>query len=118
MLCLAFIGHSCVTHFTRVYVLNVCIYKGKTQQEDFLMNDNKNDKEFKPYISADRVVPEFTFTSVITGLILAVIFGAANAYLGLRVGMTISASIPAAVIGMGVIKVIFRKNSVLEGNMI
>ena len=49
---------------------------------------NKND--FKPYISADKVLPELTITSIITGLILAVVFGAANAYLGLRVGMTIS----------------------------
>lgn len=82
------------------------------------MKENNKGKEFKPYISADRVVPELTFTSVIAGIILAVVFGAANAYLGLRVGMTISASIPAAVIGMGIIKVLFRKNSVLEGNMI
>lgn len=73
---------------------------------------------FKPYISADKVVPEFTVTSVIVGLLLAVVFGAANAYLGLRVGMTVSASIPAAVIGMFVIKVIMRKKSVLESNMI
>ena len=61
--------------------------------------DNKN--EFKPFIPADKIVPEFTVTSVILGIILAVIFGAANAYLGLRVGMTVSASIPAAVISMG-----------------
>ena len=51
-------------------------------------------------------------------MLLAVIFGAANAYLGLRVGMTVSASIPAAVIGMGVIRVILRKNSVLESNIV
>lgn len=74
--------------------------------------------DFKPYISAEKVMPEFTFTSIFVGILLAVIFGAANAYLGLRVGMTVSASIPAAVIGMGVIKVILRKNSVLESNMI
>ena len=80
-------------------------------------NINSN-KEWKPYISADKTVPEFTLTSVLSGLVLAVIFGAANAYLGLRVGMTVSASIPAAVIGMGIIRGIFRKNSVLEGNMI
>lgn len=59
--------------------------------------------EFKPFIPADKIVPEFTVTSVILGVILAVIFGGANAYLGLRVGMTVSASIPAAVISMGVI---------------
>ena len=78
----------------------------------------KGKQEFKPYISADRIEPEFTVLSIVVGLILAVVFGAANAYLGLRVGMTVSASIPAAVIGMGVIKVILRKNSILEGNMI
>lgn len=74
--------------------------------------------EFKPYIPADRITPEFTVTSVVMGVILAVIFGAANAYLGLRVGMTVSASIPAAVISMGVIRVILRKDSILESNMV
>ena len=78
---------------------------------------NKKD-EFKPYIPADRVMPELTVTSVIMGVLLAVIFGAANAYLGLRVGMTVSASIPAAVISMGVIRIIMRKNSILESNMV
>ena len=79
------------------------------------MNENK---EFKPYIPADKITPEFTVTSIIMGVILAVIFGAANAYLGLRVGMTVSASIPAAVISMGVIRKIMRKNSILESNMV
>ena len=79
------------------------------------MNDNK---DFKPYIPAEKITPEFTVTSIIMGLILAVVFGAANAYLGLRVGMTISASIPAAVISMGVIRVIMKKNSILESNMV
>ena len=78
--------------------------------------DNK--KEFKPFIPADKVMPEFTVASVIIGLILAVIFGAANAYLGVRVGMTVSASIPAAVISMGVIRVIMKKDSILENNMV
>ena len=79
------------------------------------MNENK---EFKPYIPADKITPEFTVTSIIMGVILAVIFGAANAYLGLRVGMTVSASIPAAVISMGVIRKIMKKNSILESNMV
>ena len=79
------------------------------------MNDKK---EFKPYIPAEKVTPEITVTSVIMGIILAVVFGAANAYLGLRVGMTVSASIPAAVISMGVIRVIMRKNSILESNIV
>ena len=79
------------------------------------MNENT---EFKPYIPAEKITPELTVTSVIMGCILAVIFGAANAYLGLRVGMTVSASIPAAVISMGVIRVLLRRNSILESNMV
>ncbi len=75
-------------------------------------------KQFKPYIPAERVTPELTVTSIVMGILLAVIFGAANAYLGLRVGMTVSASIPAAVIAMGVIRVIMRKNSILESNIV
>ena len=78
----------------------------------------KSKEEFKPYIPADKVTPEFTVTSIIIGVLLAVIFGAANAYLGLRVGMTVSASIPAAVISMGVIRVIMKKDSILESNMV
>ena len=76
------------------------------------------DEQFKPYIPADKITPEFTVTSVIMGMLLAVVFGAANAYLGLRVGMTVSASIPAAVISMGVIRVIMKKDSILESNMV
>ena len=77
-----------------------------------------NQNDFKPYVPADKVTPEITFTSIVMGIILAVIFGAANAYLGLRVGMTVSASIPAAVISMGVIRVVMRKNSILESNVV
>ena len=78
----------------------------------------ENKDSFKPYSPAEKITPELTVTSVVVGLILAVVFGAANAYLGLRVGMTVSASIPAAVVGMGVIRVILRKNSVLESNIV
>ncbi len=74
--------------------------------------------EFKPYIPADKIVPEFTVTSVLIGILLAIVFGAANAYLGLLVGMTISASIPAAVISMGIIRVILRRDSILENNLV
>ena len=78
--------------------------------------DNKNN--FKPYVPAEKVTPEITVTSIVMGIILAVVFGAANAYLGLRVGMTVSASIPAAVIAMGVIRIIMRRNSILESNVV
>lgn len=78
--------------------------------------ENKNN--FKPYIPAEKVTAELTVTSIVMGVILAVVFGAANAYLGLRVGMTVSASIPAAVIAMGVIRIVMRRNSILESNMV
>lgn len=77
-----------------------------------------SDKNFKPFIAAEKTVPEFTGTSILLGIILAITFGGANAYLGLRVGMTVSASIPAAVVSMGVIRVILKKDSVLENNMV
>ena len=75
------------------------------------MKDN-----FKPYIPADKVTPEMTPLSIVIGLFLAVVFGAANAYLGLRVGMTVSASIPAAVISMALFSA--KKDSILESNMV
>lgn len=79
------------------------------------MNDGSS---FKPFIPADKVTRELTGLSLFLGIILAVLFGAANAYLGLRVGMTVSASIPAAVISMGVIRVILKRDSILENNMV
>lgn len=78
-----------------------------------------NEKEtMKPYISADRTLHEMTPLSIIVGIILAIVFGAANAYLGLRVGMTVSASIPAAVLGMGVYRMCRKKDTILESNMV
>lgn len=74
--------------------------------------------DFKPFVPADRVAPEFTVVSLPLGCLLAVLFGGANAYLGLRVGMTVSASIPAAVISMGIIRVLLRRDSILENNMV
>ena len=78
----------------------------------------ENNNDFKPYVPAEKITPEITIASVVMGIILAVVFGAANAYLGLRVGMTVSASIPAAVIAMGVIRIIMRRNSILESNIV
>ena len=73
---------------------------------------------FKPYIPAEKTPLELTAVSVVVGMLLAILFGGANAYLGLRVGMTISASIPAAVISMGVIRVLLKRDSILENNMV
>ena len=61
---------------------------------------------------------ELTPTAIILGALLAVVFGAANAYLGLRVGLTISASVPAAIISMGILRIIMRRDSILENNMV
>ncbi len=82
------------------------------------MKENKSIKDEIPYIKDEENYPETTKTSLGLGILLAVIFGAANAYLGLRVGMTVSASIPAAVISMGVIRVLLKRESILENNMV
>ncbi|WP_097677475.1 OPT family oligopeptide transporter [Anaerosalibacter sp. Marseille-P3206] len=83
------------------------------------MSDKVNKgSEFKPYVPADKVMPEFTGTAIFIGVIMSIVFGAANAYIGLRVGMTISASIPAAVISMGIIRGILKRDSILENNMV
>lgn len=78
----------------------------------------KSNKPFKPYISPTENPAEITVTSILMGILLAIIFGAANAYLGLRVGLTVSASVPAAVVSMGVIRILLRKNSILESNIV
>ena len=80
-----------------------------------MQNENR---EFEPYVPAEKKPPEMTVTALVTGILLAVVFGAANAYLGLRVGMTVSASIPAAVISLAVTRVLLKRNSVLESNMV
>ncbi len=79
---------------------------------------NQDQSEFKPYVPAEKKTPEMTVTALVIGILLAVVFGAANAYLGLRVGMTVSASIPAAVISLAVTRVLLKRNSVLESNLV
>lgn len=71
-----------------------------------------------PYISADQKMAEISWLSVITGIILMIFFGAANAYLGLKVGMTVSASIPAAVVSMAILRGILKKGTILENNIV
>ncbi|MCM2257379.1 MAG: oligopeptide transporter, OPT family [Vicinamibacteria bacterium] len=60
---------------------------------------------------------EFTFKAVVAGIALGVVFGAANAYLGLRVGMTVSASIPAAVMTVALFRLFGAKGTILEANI-
>ncbi len=72
-------------------------------------------RKFRSYVPDDTNMPEFTLRAVLLGLVLTVILGAANAYLGLRAGMTIAATYPAAVIGMAVLRIM--RGSLLEENI-
>lgn len=80
------------------------------------MSENQN-ANFKPYISANDLIPEFTPKAIILGALFGIIFGAATVYLGLKVGLTVSASIPIAVLSISVIKK-FGKGTILENNMV
>ena len=71
--------------------------------------------EYKPYVPAGVEMKEFTLRAVLLGLIMCIVLGAANAYLGLKAGQTIAATYPAAVIGMAVLRVF--KGSILEENI-
>ncbi len=72
-------------------------------------------KQFTPFIPPDKEMPEFTIRALILGLIMTVVLGAANAYLGLKAGMTIAATYPAAVIGMALLRLM--KGTILEENI-
>jgi putative OPT family oligopeptide transporter len=73
----------------------------------------------QPYISGKDVkTREFTFRAIVLGVVLGLVFGIGNAYLGLKVGTTVSASIPAAVISMAILRTFFKKVSILENNMV
>jgi putative OPT family oligopeptide transporter len=71
----------------------------------------------EPYVPADTTLPELTLKALILGILMAVVLGAANAYLGLRAGMTISATFPAAVIAIAAFRLPFLRGSVLEQNI-
>lgn len=73
--------------------------------------------EFKPFVPYDSREPEFTLKAVLVGIILAAIFGAANAYLGMKAGQTVAATIPAAVIAVALFRLPFFRGGVLEQNL-
>ena len=75
-------------------------------------------KDYRPYVHASDIIPEFTLRALVLGSVLGIIFGAANAYLGLKIGMTITASIPVSVISMGILRGILRGGTVLENNIV
>jgi len=79
--------------------------------------DSSQKPHFKPYISPSDLIPEFTPKAILLGAIFGIIFGAATVYLGLKVGLTVSASIPIAVLSISVIKK-FGKATILENNMV
>jgi putative OPT family oligopeptide transporter len=73
---------------------------------------------YVPYIPTTEAMPELTGYSIIMGVLFALIFAAANTYLGLKVGMTISAGIPGAILAIGLLKGMFRRNNILEANVV
>lgn len=77
----------------------------------------EDQKTFKPYISPHDLIPEFTLKAVVLGSIFGIIFGAATVYLGLKVGLTVSASIPIAVLAISIFKKL-GKATILESNIV
>src|SRR4249920_4213069 len=77
----------------------------------------ENGKEFKPYVAADSKMKEFTPRAIILGGFFGILFGAANVYLALKAGLTVSASIPIAVIAISLGRKLFR-TTILENNII
>lgn len=73
--------------------------------------------KYEPYIGKKEFLPEFTFRAIFTGVILGILFAAANAYIGLKVGLTVSASIPVAVMAVAIFRIL-GKGSILENNMV
>ena len=73
--------------------------------------------DFRPYISADEEVPEFTLKAILLGIFFGVVFGAATVYLALRAGLTVSASVPIAVLSIAVFKKL-GKSTILENNIV
>ena len=80
-------------------------------------SSNNSEKEFKTYISPKDFIPEFTLKAIILGAVFGIIFGTATVYLGLKVGLTVSASIPIAVLAISIFSKI-GKSTILENNII
>jgi putative OPT family oligopeptide transporter len=74
-----------------------------------------DEQPFKPYVSEDTTMKEFTFKAVFLGVIMAIVLGAANAYLGMKVGLTVAATFPAAVVAMAALRPF--KGTILEENI-
>lgn len=81
------------------------------------MRNNQRLSKEEPLIPASKVLPEFTIKSIVLSVILAIILSASNAYLALKIGVTISASIPASVLALGILR-FFKNHNVLESNLV
>ncbi|WP_102398968.1 OPT family oligopeptide transporter [Haloimpatiens massiliensis] len=75
-------------------------------------------EDYVPFVPTSEAMPETTLVSIAIGCIFAIVFAAANVYLGLQVGLTIAAGIPASILGAGMLKIVFKRNNILEANMI
>ena len=77
---------------------------------------------FRPYVAAETVIPELTARALIVGTLLGIVFGASSLYLVLKVGLTVSASIPVAVISIALFRLVsqmgFRNATILENNIV
>ncbi|HPQ69364.1 MAG TPA: oligopeptide transporter, OPT family [bacterium] len=76
------------------------------------------EKPFEPYVPASKSIPELTAQALILGILLSFIMCAANVYIGLYAGMTVSAAIPASVISMGVLRGLLKRGTILENNIV
>ncbi len=74
--------------------------------------------DYMPFIPTTTAMPESSVYSILMGAIFTMVFAAANTYLGLKVGLTISAGIPGAILATGILKGLFKRNNILEANMV
>src|SRR5881398_1507419 len=82
-----------------------------------MAHEASSGSEFRPYVTPGQDIPEFTLKAVLLGIFFGVIFGAATVYLALRAGLTVSASVPIAVLAIAVFKKI-GNSTILENNMV
>src|SRR5579875_2163911 len=73
--------------------------------------------EFRPYIPSEKIIPEFTLRALVLGVFAGLFFGAVTVYVGLRAGLTVSASIPIAVLSISILRA-FGRASILENNIV
>jgi len=82
------------------------------------MKDAESLTHFKPFVPMNKELPESNKITIIMGISFAILFAAANVYLGLKTGLTIAAAIPGSILGTGLLKLLFKKNSILEANLV